>query len=117
MKKAESHGLAFRTEVELDGDSVTAPIADSYGKFGYGIYRWITSPIYRPISAAPEERDDGTHPTVNETIDVSVFKRWRADPAYRPANLVEWARRKKVDPAQVQTSVEAGNPQASVPDQ
>ncbi|WP_439403416.1 phospholipase effector Tle1 domain-containing protein [Bradyrhizobium sp. DASA03068] len=37
MKKAESHGLAFRTDVELEGDSVTAPIAGSYGKFGYGI--------------------------------------------------------------------------------
>ncbi len=46
MKKAELHGLAFRTDVELEGDSMTAPIADSYGKFGYGIYRWITSPLY-----------------------------------------------------------------------
>jgi uncharacterized protein (DUF2235 family) len=117
MKKAESHGLAFRTDVELDGDSVTAPIADSYGKFGYGIYRWITSPLYRPIGADPEEWDDSTHPTVNETIDVSVFKQWRADPAYRPANLVDWAKRKKVDPARLQTSVEAGDPRASVSDQ
>lgn len=74
MKKAESHGLAFRTELELDGDSVTAPISDSYTSFGYGIYRWISSPLYRPIGAIPEERDDGTHPTVNETIDVSVFR-------------------------------------------
>ncbi|MGY3233296.1 hypothetical protein ACVMAJ_000186 [Bradyrhizobium sp. USDA 4448] len=40
------------------------------------------SPLYRPIGADAEERDDGTHPTVNETIDVSVSKRWRADPAY-----------------------------------
>lgn len=117
MKKAESHGLTFRADVELDGDSVTPPIADSYGKFGYGIYQWITSPYYRPIGADPEERDDSTRPTVNETIDVSVFKRWRADASYRPANLVNWAKRKKVDPAQLQTSVEAGYPQASVSDQ
>ncbi|WP_439402689.1 hypothetical protein ACNJYA_09840 [Bradyrhizobium sp. DASA03068] len=73
--------------------------------------------LYRPIGADPEERDDGTHPTVNETIDVSIFKRWRADAAYRPANLVEWAKRKGVDPAQLQTSVKAENPQVSVPDQ
>jgi uncharacterized protein (DUF2235 family) len=117
MKKAESHGLAFRSEVELDGDSVTAPIADSYGKFGYGIYHLISSPLYRPIGADPEVLDDGTHPTVNETIDTSVFKRWRADPAYRPKNLVEWAQRKKVDPAQLQTSVQADKPQEAVPDQ
>ncbi|WP_244486422.1 DUF2235 domain-containing protein [Bradyrhizobium viridifuturi] len=117
MKKAESHGLAFRSEVELDGDSVTAPIADSYGKFGYGIYHLISSPLYRAIGADPEVRDDGTHPTVNETIDTSVFKRWRADPAYRPKNLVEWAQRKKVDPARLQTSVQADKPQEAVPDQ
>ncbi|UPK22672.1 DUF2235 domain-containing protein [Bradyrhizobium sp. 131] len=60
MKKAESHGLTFRADMELDGDSVTPPIADSYGKFGYGIYQWITSPYYRPIGADPEERDDST---------------------------------------------------------
>lgn len=116
MRKAETNGLAFRTEVELEGDSVIAPITDSYGKFGYGIYRWISSPYQRPIGADPEDRDDGTHPTVNETIDVSVFKRWRADPSYRPANLVDWAKRKKVDPAELQTSVEAGDPHTSVPD-
>lgn len=116
MKKAEALGLTFRSEVELEGDSVTAPVADSYGKFGYGIYHHISSPFYRPIGTEPEELDDGTHPTVNETIDVSVFKRWRADFAYRPVNLVDWATRKKVDPAQLQTSVEAGNPQATVTD-
>ncbi|MGY3563959.1 uncharacterized protein (DUF2235 family) [Bradyrhizobium sp. USDA 4463] len=117
VKKAESNGLTFRSEVELDGDSVTAPIADSYGKFGYGIYHLISSPLYRPIGADPEVLDDGTHPTVNETIDTSVFKRWRADPAYRPKNLVEWAQRKKVDPAQLQTSVQADKPQEAVSDQ
>ena len=116
MRKAETNGLTFRTEVELEGDSVIAPITDLYGKFGYGIYRWISSPFQRPIGADPEERDDGTHPTVNETIDVSVFARWRADPAYRPANLVDWAKRKKVDPAELQTSVEAGDPHASAPE-
>jgi len=116
MKKAESHGLTFRSEVELDGDSVTAPIADSYGKFGYGIYHHISSPLYRPIGADPEIRDDGIHPTVNETIDASVFKRWRADATYRPANLVDWARRKNVDPAKLQTSVLADKPQIEVPD-
>src|SRR5260370_697415 len=36
MKKAESHGLTFRSEVNLDGDDVTAPIADSYKSFGSG---------------------------------------------------------------------------------
>ena len=54
--------------------------------------------------------DDGTHTNVNETIDVDVFKRWRADPSYRPQNLVEWTKRKNVDPGQLQTSVRTDDP-------
>ena len=81
------------------------------------MYHFISSPLYRTIGRNPEERDDGSHANVNETIDPSVFKRWRADPMYRPANLVEWAQRKKVDPAQFQTSVQADDPRATVPDQ
>jgi hypothetical protein len=46
-----------------------------------------------------------------------VFERWRADPTYRPDNLVEWAKRKKIDPTQLRTSVQADDPRAEVPDQ
>jgi hypothetical protein len=53
----------------------------------------------------------------SKRLPCSVFKRWRADPTYRPSNLVEWAQRKKVDPAQLQTSVRADDPTAEVPDQ
>lgn len=62
-------------------------------------------------------REDGSHIKLNETIDASVFERWRADPTYRPANLVEWTQLKKVDPAQLQTSVRANDPRVVVPDQ
>lgn len=117
MKKAESQGLSFRSEVELDGDTVTAPIADSYGSFGYGLYHIVSSPLYRTIGREPDIRDDGSHVNVNETVDASVFARWRRDPTYRPANLIEWAQRKNVDPAQLQTSVRADDPRAKVPDQ
>lgn len=117
MKKAESQGLAFRSEVDLDGDNVTANIKNSYGDFMYGAYRIISPrPFYRTIGAAPDVRDDGTHTNVNETIDANVFKRWRADPSYRPQNLVEWAKRKNVDPGQLQTSVRADDPSVAVPD-
>lgn len=117
MKKAESQGLSFRSELNLDGDGVTAPIADSYGSFGYGLYHIISSPLYRTIGREPDVRDDGSHINVNETIDASVFARWRLDPKYRPANLVEWAQRKNVDPAQLQTSVRADDPRTEVRDQ
>jgi len=117
MKKAESQGLSFRSEVDLDGDALRAPIADSYKSFGYGLYAVVSSPLYRTIGREPDVREDGSHINVNETIDVSVFQRWRADPTYRPANLAEWAQRKKVDPAQLQTSVRADDPRVDVPDQ
>ena len=117
MKKAESQGLSFRWEVDLDGDALRAPIADSYKSFGYGLYALVSSPLYRTIGREPDVREDGSHINVNETIDASVFERWRADPTYRPTNLAEWAQRKKVDPAQLQTSVRADDPRVDVPDQ
>jgi Uncharacterized alpha/beta hydrolase domain (DUF2235) len=117
MKKAESRGFAFRSEIDLDGNAVTAPITDSYKSFGSGVYAWFSSPLYRIIGQEPDIREHGSHTNINETIDASVFKRWRADPTYRPANLVEWAQRKNADPAQLQTSVRADDPRAGVPDQ
>jgi hypothetical protein len=117
MKKAESHGLSFRWEVDLDGEALNAPIADSYESFFWGLYPKVYPPLYRIIGREPDVREDGSHITVNESIDASVFDRWRASPTYRPANLVEWAQRKKVDPAQLQTSVRADDPRVDVPDQ
>jgi hypothetical protein len=117
MQKAEAHGLSFRSEVTLDGDALKAPIIDSYQSFIEGFYPYLSRPLYRPIGPDPDVRDNGIHTNVNETIDGSVFERWRADPKYRPVNLIEWARRKKVDPAQLQTSVRADDPRVSVPDQ
>jgi type VI secretion system (T6SS) phospholipase Tle1-like effector len=116
MKKAESHGLTFRSEVDLDGDDVTEPIADSYKSFGGGFYAMVFPRLYRTIGREPDVRDDGSHININETIDANVFKRWRADQTYRPANLVEWAQRRGVDPAQFQTSVRTDDPRVNVSD-
>jgi hypothetical protein len=82
----------------------------------YGAYSVFSRPFFRTIGRTPEIRDDGTHTNVNETIDANVFKRWRADPTYRPQNLVEWAERKNGDPGQLQTSVRADDPSVAVPD-
>jgi uncharacterized protein (DUF2235 family) len=54
MKKAQSQGLAFRNEVDLDGDALSAPLADSYKEFAYGLYSKVTWPLYRTISSSPE---------------------------------------------------------------
>lgn len=116
MKKAQSQGLAFRNEVELDGDALSAPLADSYKEFANGLYSIVTRPLYRTIGQEPEIRENGTHINVNETIDKSVFARWRADPSYRPKNLVEWIDRKHADPTQIIGSVRTDDPKVVATD-
>ena len=88
MKKASVHGLAFKNDVDIDGDVLKAPISYLFKEFMKGAYSAFASRFYRAIGAEPEEADDGTHTTVNETIDVSVFERWRKDPKYRPPSFI-----------------------------
>jgi hypothetical protein len=116
MKKASSHGLAFKNDVDLDGDTLKAPIADSYREFMYGAYSNVSQRYYRPIGGAPREKDDGTHTNVNETIDASVFDRCRADTRYQPPNMAEWAKRYQVNPTELRSSVRANDPKTDVPD-
>jgi hypothetical protein len=71
MKKAETHGLTFRSEVGIDGDALKAPIANSYKDFAYGLYAKVHSPLYRVVGQEPDVRDDGSRINVNETIDAS----------------------------------------------
>jgi uncharacterized protein (DUF2235 family) len=116
MKKASLNGLTFRNDVDIDGDILTAPINDSYKEFMDGAYSKASRPFFRTIGQDPDVRDDGSHTNVNETIDQSVFNRWRTVPAYRPSNLVEWASRKAVDPAKLNASVRSDNPNIVAPD-
>jgi hypothetical protein len=116
MQKAKDHGLTFRSEVVSDGDALKAPVIDSYRSFIEGFYSLVSPALYRPIGPKPDVQENGTHTNVNETIDASVFQRWRADPKYRPKNLADWAQRKNADPDQLQTSVMAADPRVVVPD-
>src|ERR1039458_6996429 len=88
MKKASLYGLSFRTDVDLDGNELKAPITDSYREFAYGAYSLISRRYYRPIGEPPTPAQNGTNSNVNQTIDASVFTRWNADTTYRPQNLV-----------------------------
>jgi uncharacterized protein (DUF2235 family) len=116
MKKASTHGLAFRNDIEIDGDVLRAPISDSYDEFMKGAYSKVYGRYSRAIGPDPEEREDGTHTNVNETIDASVFNRWRALKGYRPPNLVAWAEARKVDPAALNSSARADNPSVAASD-
>ena len=108
MKKASLHGLTFRSDVEIDGDVLDAPISDSYKEFMKGAYSKVSARYYRTIGAGPEVDRGLARVRPNETIDDPVFERRRKDAAYRPSNLAEWAKRRNVDPANLSTCCSSG---------
>ena len=118
MRKAALHGLAFRDVLTIDEDAVHGQISDSFGAFLKGGYRILKfwHPYYRPIGAPPIDSTEKTTNNVNETIDVSVFHRWRKVSNYRPKNLTDWARRHDIEIAALRESVRADNPLISVAD-
>jgi hypothetical protein len=118
MSKAIIHGLRFEREVSLDGDESSAAITDSYRDTFYGIYRVLRRPFYRPIGRGPvvDTHSGDVTTTINETIDSSVFDRWRKDSAYRPQNLIAWAKDHEVSVESRQQSIRADQPSIVVPD-
>lgn len=64
----------------------------------------------RAIGLDPFSDERGTHTVINETIDRTVFERWRLNPTYRPNNLSQWASRKRINPADIDGSVLAAEP-------
>jgi uncharacterized protein (DUF2235 family) len=108
MDKAAAQGLAYRHDIDLEAPQTPPVISDSYKDFAYGAYKWVSKPYYRPIGADPiPSSETEMRENINETIDASVFERCRADATYRPANLVDWARRRGLDPTTPTTSVMA----------
>ncbi|MBD8906055.1 DUF2235 domain-containing protein [Methylorubrum zatmanii] len=115
MEKAAGHGLAFRADVVLEPGVLEVRPRDSYGEFARGLYRYVAQPFYRPIGAPPEVSQGERDEIVNETIDASVFERWRADRGYRPQNLETWGQRYKVEPGALTEAVFAHDPHSVVP--
>jgi uncharacterized protein (DUF2235 family) len=105
LGKAAATGLRLRRKVDPPPNANLDPVHDSYAAFLLGLWRVLTlgRRHYRPIARAPvrTRTKAGWSSTLNETIDASVFERWRAVPAYRPKNLAEWAARYRLDPAAV----------------
>lgn len=113
-RKASALGLTFNDEFAADPATAT-PISDSYAEFMWGLYRLFTlgRPYYRQIGIPPKEEGPGVT-NINETIDASVFERWRTDPAYRPPKLQSWATLKQIDPSEIRVSVRADDPTVSI---
>jgi len=122
MDKAINHGLQFQEKIQLDGSEITDPsVHDSYMEFLWGIFEWpliggilqMLSPRhYRPIGVVADPKQVPS--AINETIDASVFERWRKDSTYRPKNLVEWASKNNLDPALLTRSVRADDPRVII---
>ena len=79
---AEEAGLALKGKAEVAHDDPLAPVTDSYGGFILGAYRFFRKPHHRAFGAG-----------ANEIVDESVWRRWRADPSYRPASLLNHPQR------------------------
>ncbi|MBB5053063.1 uncharacterized protein (DUF2235 family) [Afipia massiliensis] len=107
MEKAAKSGLVFRNQVDVGDEDCACPITDSYAEFGKGFYKYISRRFWREISQIPQDDGKTTRRSINESIDGSVFERWRRDKNYRPKNLVAWGARYKVDPSTIKTSVMA----------
>jgi uncharacterized protein (DUF2235 family) len=115
MGKAAATGLLFTGQVEMDTLQSVPPIMDSYREFAGGFLHFLTRPFYRPVGIPPEAGTEATTSRINETIDGSVFERWRMDESYRPPNIVEWAKRLSIDPASLNGAVMAKDPKIKVP--
>ncbi len=115
--KAESLGLSFSDGFATEPNAANAAISDSYAEFMWGLYRLITlfRPYYRPIGMPPKAEGEGVI-NINETVDASVFERWRADNTYRPPALQAWASSKGVDPGAIIASVRTDDPKVVVGD-
>ncbi|MBB3695195.1 DUF2235 domain-containing protein [Sphingomonas sp. BK580] len=104
---AHELGLRLTRFPEPAPNAISGPITDSYGAFAFGLYRFVSRPFVRTIGSrrvattTHADKKPGWSETVNETIDGSVFDRWRADPTYRPAPVVEWAGRLGCEPAKI----------------
>src|SRR5665213_257734 len=117
MQKAQSHGLSFKDTVEIDGDESQGTVHDSFAEMLGGVYRLFKGgqPYYRTIGAVAVQSGDKSTTTINETIDASVFDRWRNDPTYRPVNLTAWAQRHQIDINALRNSVRADDPTVVLP--
>ncbi len=111
QEKARTCGLAFRSESIASNDDLDMKPCDSYAEFLFGFWRIFKRPYLRWIMSDPVRKEAhckgkrrieaGWVETVNERIDLSVFRRCQRYIGYRPPNLLEWARRKSLDLEQI----------------
>lgn len=76
QEKAEAAGLKLKSKIEVAAQDCIGDINDSYHEMAWGVYSWISDAIDRTYGQG-----------VNETVDPSVWARWRSVEDYRPGAL------------------------------
>ncbi|WP_182657438.1 DUF2235 domain-containing protein [Stenotrophomonas lacuserhaii] len=99
QEKVAAHGLAFSSLIRAAPGDIDATPVDSFAEFMKGFYKIVRlgNRYHRQIGAASRQVKQGWSTSINETIDGSVFAKYRKDSAYSPPNLQDWARAKGVD--------------------
>ena len=109
QEKARACGLGFRSTVSVDEDDLLMSPRDSYSEFLSGCWkaltlgrryvRWVNSdPVWKPATnVRGRETTPGWVQTVNERIDLSVFRRCQLNPLLSDPSLGEWATRRKLN--------------------
>jgi uncharacterized protein (DUF2235 family) len=102
QQSASRHGLQFKRPIRMYGDEHRGDLTDSFAEFLGGAYRLLPSSerYIRPIVAAGRLTGGGGTQSagLRQTIDASVFDRWRDVSSYRPCNISDWAESRGVDP-------------------
>ena len=116
MSKASLLGLTFREPISVDDRVYTAPTTNSL-ESAYGVYYFKQFGLRYFRFIGELDRTAGTvwTETVNETIDASVFERWRRNSSYRPKNIQVWASYHRLDPSGLHGSVMAKKPREAAP--
>ena len=109
QEKAIGCDLGFSSKVVVTDADLDQKSRDSYAEFLRPVWQWFaflkTCQRYvrwvmsNPVDKPEHKRNGhivpaGTAETVNERIDLSVFRRCQRYGDYRPPNLLEWAKRK-----------------------
>jgi hypothetical protein len=95
QQKAAEHGLQITKKFDPSADTALTKHGDSFATFGFGLYRLLKLNRRHRRELGRKPRRTRTRPgwshVINESVDASVFERWRKDDSYRPRNLSDWA--------------------------
>ena len=93
----------FSRTYDPPADTILTKHGDSFASFGFGLYRLLRLNRRHRRAIGRKPRRTRTRPgwshVINESIDGSVFDKWRKEETYRPQNLSDWAAATRESPS------------------